>query len=430
METKKNIKNKIEKNIENISNKYKKIFNIKEIENSKTLQWIFIYLTSIFLFSFYYFRFTAQYTIQSIKDNTYTCWPYFQDCYKLYFLENLPQGYSMGIFYAVLLGIIFYIYYLILKKRYTLAHFLLIILLLWKMFVVFVLTIDLRGNYEYYHIIFSIVFLFLPFKKFFLQLSFVLFYFLSTTIKIGDGWILGTYFSSLQLGLPIINDNLIPLFTNIVIFIEMIGVWFLFSTNKIIQKITMISLITFHLFSSIFVGFRFPMTVFPMLLLLFGNIKSKVNVPISKKSIIGWIFIILLFVLQSTSFLIQGNSQNTLEANKIGVYMFDANHQCYSSAKMFYGNDMVNEIKMESNSARYRCNPYRTLHNLKYICEDKQLTKLEWEFVHSVNGKPFRKIVDVENLCDLEYKSFTHNKWIKLENESEIVGIPVKNIYY
>jgi len=358
---------------------YKKFFSIVEIENSKVLQWFF----GATLFSYFIIfqnLITRQIlTIDAVVNNTYQCWPYFQNCSGLYFLRTLPEGYSQPILYMVLFGVIILSVYLAWKKDWVLAHLSMLVLFSWQFFVMFVMSKSAVANYDYYLTVFAIIYLFLPFKLFFLKLAFVVLYFLATTIKIDDGWILGTYFSALKTGLPIFPDAIIPFITNLVIFMQMIGAWFLLSSNKFLQRTALFYFVTFHLYSGILVYFRYPSMVLPSLLILFGPMYSVTSVPLQKKTIIGWAFIGLLFIFQFLSIIIPGDERLTGEGNKYGLYMFEANHQCISTATIYSIDGSSEKSVRESNIARNRCDPYRRWFNLKQLCNRyTELDYIEW----------------------------------------------------
>jgi len=411
---------------------YRRVFSIAEIENSNVLKWFF----GATLFSFYitFSNWIGNVTIttEAVANNFYTCWPYFQSCGDWYFLSALPYGYSQTMLYMFFFGLMTMVVYLIWKREFVLAHILVTILFVWKFFAIFILTDSIAGNYDYYHIVLTLILLFFPFKVFFLKLSFVLLYFLSSTIKIHEGWILGTYFTALQTGLPVFPDAIAPFITNLVIFMEMVGAWFLLSSNKLLQRSALVFFIIFHLYSGILVEFRYPATVLPALLILFGPLYRVTPVPIQKKALWGWIFISMLFIFQFLSILIPGDEKITLEGNKYGLYMFEANHQCISTVNIYKKDGTVENNRAESALARSRCDPYRRWFALQQICSrDKEVTRIEWQFDHSINGGPFYRIVDEQNVCSLNYKPLGHNEWIRTpEDGAPRIGYPVKNVYY
>ena len=244
---------------------YRRIFSISEIETSVVLQWIFGANLLVFFIAFSSWVRSSAVTLENVAAGTHRCWPYFQNCGEWYFLQALPFGYSQTVLYMGFFGIIVSIVFLIWKREWVLAHILMAILLLWEVFLIFFLSNSVAGNYDYYHVILTIVLLFIPLKLFFLKLAFVLFYFLAATIKIHEGWVLGSYFTSLTTGLPIFPDAVAPLVTNFVIFMQIVGAWFLLSKNLLYQRIALFYFVAFHLYSGILVEYRYPATVLPTL---------------------------------------------------------------------------------------------------------------------------------------------------------------------
>jgi hypothetical protein len=211
----------------------------------------------------------------------------------------------------------------------------------------------------------------------------------------------------------------------------MVGAWFLMSSNKLPQRLAIIFFTAFHLYSGILVEYRYPATVLPTLLILFGPWYQHTKVPLDRKSLIGWSFIGLLVFLQFTPRMIEGDEKLTLEGNKYGLYMFESNHQCISKATIFNTDGSSSTKRMVSVSARSRCNTYNFWFSFKQMCEkDDRIEKISWTLDHSINGDAFLRIVDEENVCNLEYKPFSHNAWIKSsEDNPKVIGWPVKNYF-
>lgn len=205
--------------------------------------------------------------------------------------------------------------------------------------------------------------------------------------------------------------------------------WFLFSKNKILQRTTFVFFFIFHLYSGTLVGYHYPTIVTPSLIIFFGpHFKPFDHVPISRKSILGWLFIAFLFACQMISHVIPGDEKLTLEGNFYGLYMFEANHQCFAevhdeSGKLVY--------KYTSSTARDRCDPYRFWFGIQQrACRHNPDQKYSLNLRHSINGGPFYEIVNEDDMCSLSYKPFSHNEWIKTEDEAPAVGRPRKNLYY
>lgn len=403
----------------------------KEFDGNRVLQWALGALIFAYFIAFYGFIRGSIITREAIDGLWYVCPPYFQSCGDFYFLSALPYGYSQTILYMIFFGLMAWCVYLISVKAWREVQFCLVPIFIWHVLNVLVLTDLQSGNFEYYLMVFGLILIFLPHKEFFLKLSIVVFYVLSTVAKIHPSWIEGGYFTAMRTGLPIFPDWSIPFWTNFVVLMEMVGAWFLLSRNRILQRTVLIFFVLFHLYSGILVEYRYPATVLPMLLILFGPWYRYTPVPLDKKSLFGWALILILFVMQFSPRMIAGDEKLTLEGNKYGLYMFEANHQCISLATIYFKDGSTRSLDREGTSARDRCNPYTRWFQFRQLCERQEnVDHIAWTFDHSINGGPFYRIVNVGNACDLDYQAFSHNDWIGTEADSEIIGYPVKNFYH
>jgi hypothetical protein len=445
--------------LQHLEQRYRKIFSIGEIEQSLLLQWFFGAMLFFFFLSFSRFIGDSSTTIEVAQRGAAICWPYFQDCARWYFLSNLPYGYTQSFFYMVLYGIMLSIVYFIWKKAWVRAHVLMGMLLVWKLIVIFLLSYLIAGPYDYYHVILTSVLLLVPFKEYFLKLSFVFLYFMSVTPKFDATWVLGSYFTSLVTGLPIFPTALTPLFTNLVIASQVVGCWFLLSRHKMVQRSAVVFFAFFHLYSGIFVYYTYPTIALFPLLILFGPLYAYTPTPFSKKAFAGVLLLGFVALFQALGFVTDTDRRVTLEGNRYGMFMFEANHQC-SATVSTYSNESttasstfdtlscsglycltrvsmfpdhgqtVRQSRYESPSAWNRCDPYEWWAKLHTQCARNPLiSRIAFQFDHSINGGPFYRIVDVPNMCDVSYKPFVHNEWIKLPGEAQVVGHPVQNIY-
>ena len=412
--------------------RYATLFGIKEIADSLTLKWVMGATIFSYYAAFYAWLGSPAMTINQKLQGQATCWPYFQNCSDYYFLYSLPYGYSQTTLYMGFLGIFILTIYLMHKRQWVLAHMCLVLPYLWHILGNLVLTHQNAGNFDYYLITFASILLFAHHKEYFLKVALVSFYFLSTATKIHDAWVLGTYFSALNTGLPFFPDWSLPVWTNQLIFMEMVGAWFLLSKRPWLQKSVAAYYIFFHLYSGVLVGYRYPSTVLPTLIILFALFYRYQEPPFDKKSIIGWFFVGIWFFVQTIAFWIPGDQKFTQEANKVGIYMFESNHQCVSSIMFHFKDGGIATVRRTNDSARNRCNPFDYLQKIKYRCAHgaRSVARAEWTFDHSINGRPFYRQVDVDDACTLEYKPWSHNEWIRTQEEAEVVGYPRENWYY
>ena len=416
-----------------IASAYHRLFSVAEIESTPLLQIALgALLLSVFCGLSRWF-YSASISVSSYLNNEYTCWPYFQNCGEWYFLEALPFGYSQSILFMGAFALMALTAYLMYRKRWALVHACMLFLWTGKAAILFLFTQQLAANYDYYDTILLFVILVFPHKLFFARLTFVLLYFLAATIKIHEGWVLGSYFTSLTTGLPVFGNMLSPVVTNFVIFMQIIGSWLLLSRNKYLHLVAFLYFILFHLYSGILVGFRYPTVALVMLLVLFGIAwrETPRAVPLDRRSIAGWCFVALMFVVQFIPISIVGDHKLTLEGNYYGLFMFEANHQCVSRTVTHYQDGTTYERVKQSMDAKWRCDPYEYWFAIKNHCErDARTERVEWTFDHSINGNPFYRIVDSPDACVLSYRAFEHNEWILLpENGAQIAGYALENFY-
>jgi hypothetical protein len=321
--------------LHSLRDRYYRLFSVAEIESNKTLQWLFGAMLLFFFVTFYQWM-SSPFTTTEVRA---VCWPYFLDCNALHFLSYFPYGYSQTIFYTGLFAVMLYIVNCMYRSQWAAAHFLLLLLWLWKAFASYVLSWDISGVYDYYHLLITAVLLFAAHKEYFAKLMFVLLYFLSATIKFYPSWILGTYFTSLKLGLPLFPDSMTPLITNFVIFEQVIGCWFLLSKNRVAQRLTLAYSVLFHLYGSIFVLYNYTIMSLSTLLILFGSTYRHQLPPLGRRARVGWCIIVLAVLLQTPVHFISGDEKLTMEGYRFGVWMFDANHQCAADFTAYYSVD-------------------------------------------------------------------------------------------
>jgi hypothetical protein len=403
---------------------YRRLFSIHEIENDVLVRWFGGAVLLGFLATFRYWQLNVETTAQG----NVTCWPFFQDCTDWIFLNAFPQGYSQSNLFMLLFGLIVLAAYALTTRRTMIAHISIAVLLVAKAYFTLI-NFFYNGNYDYYHTTFTLIFLFLPHKRFFASLAVVMFYALSTVAKIHPSWTLGLYFTSLAPGMPIFPNAIVPIMTNLVIFMEMIMTWFLFSHRVWLQRSIFAFFCLFHIYSGTLVGFHYPTIVMPALIICFGTLyRPFIKVPLDRKSIAGWLLMLMLSGLQSIQLAIPGDAKLTLEGNFYGLYMFEANHQCQMSIS---NNDGSIQMQRNGISARFRCDPWPFLYTAQQrYCKISNPPKINFRLNHSINGGPFYEIVNEEDLCALTYKPFSHNDWIKMPPEAKPVGRPLKNLYY
>lgn len=403
---------------------YKDFFKIHEIENSKTLQYFFYALLIGFFYGFQelYFRNVGIVSRPGFNQD-FVCPEYFQSCSSLFIFPSRFESWAYSIFHTIQFALLLGAAYFAFHKDWVKAHFLIIFPFFTKLFFNIFLSGQSSIPFEMDHLLPCLFWLFGQKKEQNLKFLIILLYVFSGLVKLDGGWIAGTYFSSTILGLPFVSDGLISLMTNFVIFMELFLVWFLFSNHFKIRSSIFWILFSFHLYSCLFVGYRYPLQFLPFVFILF-----KSESPISKPSSFGVSIFLLMGLANFWPHFVPGDHKLTFEGRALALDMFDGNRQTHSTEKIFYLNG---ETKEQNTSGKYsveRISPYSVFFKLKEQCRDPQIQKIEWKMNISLNGSPFYVIVNQENACVLSYKAFMHNPWISLD--PKISGYPEKNLYY
>ena len=415
-------------------NWYDRIFATQELAETRALQWLFGAALVGYLLTFLEWAKTRGVTVQGVARNQHTCWPHFTSCGDLAVMHALPWGHSQAAFYTVIFAMLVGGVLAAAAGRWRLAHALMLVPFVWKSLVLFVLSQGYLGNYHYFHVGLGFLLLFSHHKLWFLRRGLVLLYVLSSVVKLHEGWVLGTYFSALVTGLPFVPDALIPLATNGVIAMEMLVAPLLLSERPRVRGAAVVALLGFHLYSMLFVNFMYPTICVPPLLILFGarHRSAPRPPPLGWRVVPGFAAFVAFIVFQAVPIAIRGDEKLTLEGHGFGLYMFEANHQCVSSVKLFKGTAVVADLSSISDGAHNRCGPYDTWFTVQRICKENRgkIDRIEWKLDHSINGGAFWRIVDEPDACALDYAPFRHNDWIRLPGEGAVpVAYPVKNFY-
>jgi hypothetical protein len=212
---------------------------------------------------------------------------------------------------------------------------------------------------------------------------------------------------------------------------QMLCVWLLMSSNRFRQRLVLSLFVLLYIQNGIQVGYRFPVFELAVLLILFGPwYEPYPRLPLTRSAIPGWTIIAALAVLQLVPHLAQAGERLTNEDNIAdifgGPYLFEINQQCYGEVRL--GEQIVRSF--EQVDARFWCNPYRFWFRAKASLCPAPSQKYRITYRRSVNGNPFKEIVNESDLCSLTYRPFGRNAWIKREDEAPMVGRPVQNYIF
>jgi hypothetical protein len=406
---------------------YQAIFSVDEISSDTTLKWLSGALLLGFHLTFYDWIYSYSTTVKAVTEGTYVCWPIFQSCQSLIFLSTLSEGYSQSILYMGLFGLLAAAVYAIYLQRWDFVHLIILILLLFKIYFT-AISYEFKSNLNYLHSTLCFIYLLCPYKLFFAQLSWVAGSFVSTVAKIHPTWILGQHYTSLKTGLAVFPNGSESILPTFVILMQMVGVWLLMSSNRFAQRLALSLFALLYIQYGIQVGYRFPVVELAVLLILFGPwYEPYPHLPLTRSSIVGWSIIAALTVLQLVPHMARAGERLTNEDNIAdifgGPYLFEVNQQC--SGEIRRGEQIVRSF--EHAEARFGCDPYRFWFRAKVSLCSAASQKYQITYRRSINGNPFKEIVNESDLCGLTYSAFGRSAWIKREHEAPVVGRPVQN---
>ncbi|MCB0361525.1 MAG: hypothetical protein KDD35_02315 [Bdellovibrionales bacterium] len=419
-----------------MKDKLSRLLSLGEIESSERLQTVFWAIWSLLIYDM-----TALSVGPARNGETPTCWEHIPNCSSLIPTLTLPNSYLYTTMIAALLSFLFGAAYFARRKIWIHAHLLLLIVFLWK-FTWNMLIFDYgTSNFDYFLFIPALIFFFSSRKLEQMRFLWAALYLFAALVKTDESWIAGTYFSSTITGLPLFSDALIPFITNLTILFELICSVGLIAKNQRWAKFSLWAWTAFHLYSSIMVGFFYPVRCLAFLWIIFGSNKKNHKERAQERtphhlSLCGTLVMLYLSVANLLPRSISPYPKETFEAMNYGFHMFDANHQCLFRFKTFDSQgELIKDIEIGSSHPMFRCYPQWVLQKTKRLnCPDHSTTdiqRVEWQMLHSKNGGPFFETVNTKNACEIEFLPFRRNKWIRTEADgAPLIGYPEKNAFY
>lgn len=406
-----------------------------EIHKSKRLQAVFWTIWGLLIFDMNLISLSP-----AGNGEAPNCWEHIYNCTRVTFEAVLPDSYLYSAMTSGLLACLLFSGIFAVRKKWSWALVLLLVVFTWKFIWNMVLYDYATSNFDYFIFIPSLLFFFARNKICQLRLVWPLLYLFAALVKLNDGWILGTYFSSLKTGLPFLPDLSIPYITNGTILFEIFGALGLLARNRRVFYFSLWAWTAFHLYSGILVGYFYPVRCLSILWALFGFQDSQEEVPPSKKetlfNAVGVLVACYFCVANFIPRIISTNPSETFEGMNYGFHMFDANHQCLYQFRYFdESGRILKEMEFGTSHPMARCYPQFVLQKIKRLYCQKfamgRAERVEWSLRHSTNGGAFYETISVTNACSLQFKAFSRNDWIKTKgNGALLVGYPEKNGIY
>ena len=393
-----------------ITSQLRKLFAIEEIEHSDTLRWCYYAIIAGFLISLPGWFSTYAGTLGSGD----ICPEYVRGCRGL--MPPSPEtSLLMPSLYVLVFGCLAYSVFSFVQRRYLRAQLALLPPFVFKFIMVFLLVGSFSVPFETFHLVPCFVFLFLSRKLSNLRVIFILLYVAAGLVKIHEGWLTGSFFESLIQGLPLVPKAVTPFATNTVIFMELVGVWFLAGSSRSLHRLVFGFFIFFHVYSVYLVGFRYPVHCLPLLIALFSN-QDRRDLRLSRG---GWATITFLAFVNLLPRMIPGDEKLSFEGQALAMNMFDANRQTLSQLEIYKG-DQVQVTEVNSSLGWDRISPYKIWSDIQRICTTENPTRIAWSHRVSLNGSAFYQVVDEPNACALKFLSFRHNDWIHTDRATAV----------
>lgn len=414
-------------------------FKTAEIASSKTLQsvfWVFLALILLDLIPQSQWSRGILATDKNLLD--YVCWPHFQNCSQFLVLNAPPVGISYALLMVGLFLAAAFAARSALNNCWGQAQLGLGLLVSWKIFYHFFWQQSGQANFQYYTVPLMLVWLFSTNKENLMRICFVVLYTFAATVKFQAGWIEGTYFSSLYMGLPLVPDIsdriLIPVVTNLVIVFEIVFSWLLLSSHPRWQRVAFWGWISFHIYSILLVGFHYPIHCLPLLYLLFNRSTAAALTSLRAVRPGGFILLAMISVLHLVfplnALMTARDLRWSGENHQYGLGMIEGNYQCHIRWTVFGANDeILDQRQWSSKNASVRCPVYRSWFKFNQQCKaDPRITRISYRHDLSLDGSPFYRIVDLPNACAVSYSSFTPNTWVQLPEQGALItGYPRPN---
>ena len=394
---------------------------IQEIKSYKSLRWYGCFLSLIHVATFFFWHNNAIIYHYLTKNAHALCWPQIPFCESLRFFS--PMG--MEILLYIYLGLALVAAFLFLnREKIKSAYWFFLIVNLIKLYIFFI-DYRMMGNYHYMPFIISFAYLFVRQKLFFIPLLISSFYLFAGILKLSNlDWLTGLAFTK-NVQFPLFfNEDIKILLCFYVVYLEMIGSWFLIIKTRWKAAIY-IQFILFHIMSYFIVGYFYPVIMlFLLSLFLLMFIFNETYNLLNIRALLPGLSLVFLVVMGNIlSVFIPGDAGLTGEGRLYGLNMYDAHTECRSQIILKFKNKTIGESFDSYNSyaLRIQCDPYIDFNTVNKICayyiKEPDFVDVDWSVYSKLRSdREYKRIVNEKNICGkkLKYSSWRKNHWIKV----------------
>ncbi len=358
----------------------------------------------------------------NLIDSVYLyCWPFLSNCNSIKFIWT-NWSYNLIVFIWLLLTLL--TLYLFLKNKYIKWAYLTFALINIIKFVILIQDYRFMGNYHYMPFILSAAYLFIPDKLFVASIFITLFYYFAGTLKLNSQWLSGQ---------TMLAPSWIPMgyfkwLCFYVVVLEMIFIWGLYSTKKIVRYLVYLQFFIFHIISWYWVGHFYPTVMFCLIgvFYLFWSENQNISLEnilmrMGKSKVIFFTFVVFI-IFQLIPYIYKEDVAVTGRGRIFSLNMYDATTKCVDLVYIASSDSTV-EVSShisESFAQRVHCDPILYFNELKMICDELNLKRMEHAKVdfhlltRRTSDSYYTSVVSKADICEnkLKYNLFGKNNWI------------------
>lgn len=273
---------------------------------------------------------------------------------------------------------------------------------------VYLLDYRLRFNQTYMLSWICLAFFFARRKVETLQAMLVAFYVAAGLLKLTPDWLSGKALYAKPLFVP---ESLVPASCVYVVFLELVLVWGLFSSQRRVRLAVLGQLALFHLVSWPVVGWFYPLEMLGLLSIF------VLSEPLPFRAIRSALPFLAPFALaQMVPAFFRGDAALTGEGRIFALHMFDAKVSCTGGATVVppNGRSYVVPLVTEGGDVRSRCDPIIVLARSKRLCREPGTRVDVVVDAKKETDAALRPLVRIEDLCRAPptYSAFRENPWI------------------
>lgn len=376
-----------------------------DISGSPIAQRLLFVLIGFQIILFTTYVFDSAGTLEAVRNNTYTCWPFFQECAQWYVLDVKPS-YSQTAWYALMFLLQGAALWALSRGAWLRAQLLYSVTLLSQMVLIFVLSYEAGEAYAYYHALLSLIVLFAPVRAG--ALVVVGLYVLGGAVEVFNLVTIGREAGEV---LPLIPQPLTLVYISSAIALSLIGSWYLLSEDRRYRIGALCLMTLFHVYAGITFDFYYMLFIVPVIWVLFYE--RPLHDARALRIALG--LLALLACLQVWIVGMAHTVNYTFARQHGGVAVSFPTTSGVSNYTVHYQDGTEKSITNEWNRKPCRCSPYTRWFELRNICRAPGVERISWTLDVTAPRFLWHRVVDVENACDLQFRWYGGNDWIRAQ---------------